>query len=376
MCVVSARPNYMKIKPVMAALSTRGCDSVLVHTGQHYDHALSGVFLDELGMPAPDHLLGAGSGTHAEQTARIMTAFEPLVAALRPDAVVVAGDVNGTLACALVAAKGGALVAHVEAGLRSGDWAMPEEINRVATDRLSDYLFAPSPDAVANLRQEGYRPDQIHLTGNVMADTVLANLGRARTRPVLGQLSLHRGQFGLVTLHRPSNVDDSGVLGALLSALGDIARDLPLVFPVHPRTRQRLGSRPVPGLMLTDPLGYLDFLALQDGAALVLTDSGGVQEETTVLGVPCLTLRESTERPVTVSEGTNRVVGRDPIRIAAAARDVLANPPAPHRPALWDGRAGERIAEILLAGGGPADRLRPTSRAAGVTAHALAGSPA
>ncbi|MCW2506103.1 MAG: UDP-N-acetylglucosamine 2-epimerase, partial [Actinomycetia bacterium] len=172
MCVVSARPNYMKIKPVMAALSIRGCDSVLVHTGQHYDHALSGVFLDELGMPAPDHLLGAGSGTHAEQTARIMTAFEPLVAALRPDAVVVAGDVNGTLACALVAAKGGALVAHVEAGLRSGDWAMPEEINRVATDRLSDYLFAPSPDAVANLRQEGYRPDQIHLTGNVMADTV------------------------------------------------------------------------------------------------------------------------------------------------------------------------------------------------------------
>ncbi|MDQ1656085.1 MAG: hypothetical protein QOD41_1168 [Cryptosporangiaceae bacterium] len=376
MCVVSARPNYMKIKPVMAALSARGCDSVLVHTGQHYDHALSGVFLDELGMPAPDHLLGAGSGTHAEQTARTMTAFEPLVAALRPDAVVVAGDVNGTLACALVAAKGGALVAHVEAGLRSGDWAMPEEINRVATDRLSDYLFAPSPDAVANLRQEGYRPDQIHLTGNVMADTVLDNLGRARTRPVLGQLGLHRGQFGLVTLHRPSNVDDPGVLGALLSALGDIARDLPLVFPVHPRTRRRLGSRPVPGLMLTDPLGYLDFLALQDGAALVLTDSGGVQEETTVLGVPCLTLRESTERPVTVSEGTNRVVGRDPIRIAAAARDVLANPPAPHRPALWDGRAGERIAEILLAGGGPADRLRPTSRAAGVTAHALAGSPA
>jgi UDP-N-acetylglucosamine 2-epimerase (non-hydrolysing) len=346
----------MKLKPVVDALERRSVEVVLVHTGQHYDRVMSEVFFDELGIRPPDQSLGVGSGSHAEQTGRVMMAFEPVVAEVDPHIVVVVGDVNSTLACALVAAKAGVLVAHVEAGLRSRDWGMPEEINRVVTDRVSDYLLAPSPDAVDNLRGEGYRGDQIHLVGNVMVDTLLANLERARARSILADLGLTPGQYGVVTLHRPMNVDDPSVLQGIVWALGEVAEDLPLVFPVHPRARAPLTLLEVPDrLMLTDALGYLDFIALEANARVVLTDSGGVQEETTILGVPCLTLRETTERPITVAEGTNKVVGRDPGRVVAETRRVVAEPSTPRRPALWDGRAGGRIADVLIGGGNPRD---------------------
>ncbi len=360
-CVGGARPNFMKVAPVWRALRDREVRVTLVHTGQHYDTAMSGVFFEELGLPAPDHHLEAGSGSHANQTAAVMTAFEPLVEHLAPDAVVVVGDVNSTLACALVAAKAGPLVVHVEAGLRSGDWAMPEEVNRVATDRVSDLLLAPSADAVENLRAEGFREDQLHLVGNVMVDTLLASLERARSRPVLSELGLRPGGYGFVTLHRPSNVDDPGTLTALLGALGEIATDLPLVLAAHPRTRARLEGRELPpGLTVIPPVGYLDAVALQAGSALVLTDSGGLQEETTVLGVPCLTLRETTERPITVTEGTNQVVGTDPRRIVALARQVLAEGVTPRRPSLWDGRAAERVAAVVTSTD-PRTHRRPTA---------------
>ena len=360
-CVAGARPNYMKIKPVMDALESAAADVVLVHTGQHYDQAMNDVFFEDLGIRPPDHRLGVGSGTHATQTAAVMTAFEPLVDDLTPDVVVVVGDVNSTVACALVAAKAGALVAHVEAGLRSRDWTMPEEVNRVVTDRISDYLLAPSHDAAENLRTEGYRDDQIHVVGNVMVDTLLANLSRAREHGTLQRLGLTPKEYGVVTLHRPANVDDPQTLERLADALSTVAEWLPLVFPVHPRTQAALDRcRLSPAVKLIPPAGYLDFIALQADAALVLTDSGGVQEETTVLGVPCLTLRENTERPITVSEGTNRVIGRAPERIVGAAKDVLTDPPPARKPALWDGRAGERIASVILDGGRAQDRLRPT----------------
>jgi UDP-N-acetylglucosamine 2-epimerase (non-hydrolysing) len=305
-----------------------------------------------------------------------MTAFEPLLDRLRPDIVIVAGDVNSTLACALVSAKSGALLAHVEAGLRSRDWSMPEEVNRVVTDRVSDFLFAPSPDAVANLCAEGYRHDQIHLAGNVMVDTLLANLSRATSRGTLTRLGLSPGGYGLVTLHRPANVDDPAVLRPLLTALGEVASLCPLVLPAHPRAAGPIRRAGLPaGIKLIPPAGYLDFIALQAAARLVLTDSGGVQEETTVLGVPCLTLRERTERPITVTEGTNRLVGRDPAGIVAAAREVLAAPPAPRVPALWDGKAGQRIAAVLTAG--PlAGRPRPTAVAASPNGPLIAAGAA
>ena len=348
-CVAAARPNFMKIKPVIDALEARGAETVLVHTGQHYDPAMSDVFFEELGIRRPDVSLGVGSGTHAEQTGRVMTAFERILPDLGADAVVVVGDVNSTLACALVAAKAVVPVAHVEAGLRSRDWTMPEEVNRVVTDRLSRWLLAPSPDGVENLLAEGTDPEHIHLVGNVMVDTLLANLERARSRPALRDLALEAGGYGLVTLHRPATVDDPAILGPVMTALGEVARDVPLVFPVHPRTRAQLAAGVPDGIRLVDPLGYLDFLALQASARLVLTDSGGIQEETTVLGVPCVTLRDNTERPITITEGTNRLAGRDPERIAGAVAAVLADPPAPRRPALWDGRAATRIADVLLA---------------------------
>jgi len=357
-CVAGARPNYMKVKPVMDGLEAAGADVVLVHTGQHYDWRMNGVFFDELGIREPDHYLSVGSGSHATQTARTLESFEPLLDAVQPDVVVVVGDVNGTLACALVAAKAGAYVAHVEAGLRSRDWSMPEEINRVVTDRLSDFLLAPSADAVENLHAEGFRDDQIHLIGNVMVDTLLTNLPRAKGRDVHARLGVEAGGYGLVTLHRPATVDDPAVLGPLLTALGELTEELPLVFPVHPRTRAQLDGGVPDGIVVTEPAGYLDFLALQSAARLVMTDSGGVQEETTVLGVPCLTLRDNTERPVTVTEGTNRVVGRDPATVLTAARDCLAAPPQPRRPALWDGQAGQRAASVLMAP--HPGRLRPT----------------
>ncbi|GGS39733.1 UDP-N-acetylglucosamine 2-epimerase (non-hydrolyzing) [Streptomyces griseoviridis] len=363
-CVAGARPNYMKIKPVMDALERRGAEVLLVHTGQHYDPAMNDVFFADLGIRPPDRFLGVGSGSHAEQTGRVMTAFEPLLAEAAPDLVVVVGDINSTLACSLVTAKAGPLLAHVEAGLRSRDWSMPEEVNRVATDRVSDYLLAPSPDAARNLRAEGYRDDQIHLVGNVMIDTLLANLDRARASDVLGRYGLTRGGYGLVTLHRPANVDDPEVLTGLLKALGEIAGRCPLVLPAHPRAAGRLAGLGVPGgVRLVPPAGYLDFLALQDAARVVLTDSGGVQEETTALGVPCVTLRDNTERPVTVEEGTNVLAGRDPDRVVRTVHAVLDDPPAPRRPALWDGRASERIADVLLEPGAARTRPRPTDLA-------------
>ena len=349
--MAGARPNYMKVKPVMDALQERGAQVILVHTEQHYDSAMSDVFFAELGIRRPDHFLGAGSGTHAVQTCRVMTAFEPLVGELAPDMVVVVGDVNSTLACALVTAKQGVALAHVEAGLRSRDRSMPEEINRLVTDRVSDYLFAPSPEAVANLQAEGYRPEQIHLVGNVMVDTLLANAGRAAAGGTLARLGLRPGEYGLVTLHRPANVDDPAVLSALLVALTEISRSCPLVLPAHPRVADRLHGAGLPaGIRIIPPAGYLDFIALEASARLVLTDSGGVQEETTVLGVPCLTLRDSTERPITITEGTNRLVGREPDRIIRTAREVMAAPtPRSRMPALWDGHAGQRIATALIA---------------------------
>jgi UDP-N-acetylglucosamine 2-epimerase (non-hydrolysing) len=356
----------MKIKPVMDALEEHGAEVILVHTGQHYDPAMSDIFFADLGIRQPDYFLGVGSGSHATQTGRVMTAFEPLAGQVGADVVVVVGDVNSTMACAIVAAKSGALLAHVEAGLRSRDWSMPEEINRVVTDRLSDFLFAPSADAAANLRAEGHRPEHIELVGNVMVDTLLANRSRAVEGDTLSRLGLYPGEYGLVTLHRPANVDDPAVLAALLLALDEVAGLCPLVLPAHPRVADQLHRASVSGrLKVIPPAGYLDFLALEAAARLVLTDSGGVQEETTVLGVPCLTLRDNTERPITLTEGTNELVGRDPGRIVAAAARVLKDPPAPRRPALWDGRAAQRIAAALITNGRAPGRLRPTGIPAG-----------
>ena len=358
--VAGARPNFMKVAPVLWALEPRGVEVLLVHSGQHYDAAMSDVFFDELGIRAPDLNLNVGSGSHAVQTARIMERFEAVVDDYRPDVVLVPGDVNSTVACGLVAAKAGAHLAHIEAGLRSRDWNMPEEINRVVTDRLSDFLLAPSADAVQNLEEEGYRADQIWLVGNVMVDTLLTNLDRAKERPILDDLGVSEGAYGLVTMHRPSNVDDPQILEGLVGALNQISRDLPLVFPIHPRTRQFIDVGSLSGsITLAEPAGYLDFVALQAGARIVLTDSGGVQEETTMLGVPCLTMRENTERPITVEQGSNRVVGTDPSTIVATARRVLEADAVYPKPDLWDGRASERIADALLEQ--PLEgRLRPT----------------
>ncbi len=364
MLIAGARPNFPKLKPVLDAFEARSCRTTFVHTGQHYDSALSGIFLDELGIRKPDRSLEVGSGKHGAQTARLMSSFEPVVEELQPDVIVVAGDVNSTVACALVGAKLGCLIAHVEAGLRSRDWAMPEEVNRVVTDRLSDYLLAPSADAVTNLEAEGYRADQIHLVGNVMIDTLLTNRARAvqRLPELRNQLAID-GRYALATLHRPSNVDDPEQLLPLLEALAQISADVPVYLPVHPRTRSTLGNSGIDlpdTLHLVEPFGYLDFLALQSQAAVVLTDSGGIQEETTALGVPCLTLRTNTERPITITEGTNELVGTNPARIIEAAKRVLRDGVEPRCPALWDGKAGERIADVILAGGPPAIRKRPT----------------
>ncbi len=351
-CVAGTRPNFVKVKPVVDALQTRGADTVLVHTGQHYSTSMSDVFFDDLGIRRPDFHLGVGAGSHAEQTARIMLAFEPVITETRPDRVVVVGDVNSTVAAALVAAKLGVPVSHVEAGLRSRDWSMPEEVNRVVTDRLSDQLFAPSPDAVENLRSEGFADGSIYLVGNVMIDTLLANQGRAgkRLQCLRERLGIE-GPYALVTLHRPSNVDDRDMLRAHLDMLSSLSVDLPVVFPVHPRTRARVdaaGMRAAAGVHLVEPFGYLDFLALQTGAAIILTDSGGIQEEATALGKPCLTLRENTERPITISAGTNILAGTQPERVLELARGVLANGVEPRRPDLWDGHAAERIADVML----------------------------
>lgn len=347
--VVGARPNLVKTAPVIGAARARFPDwrHTIVHTGQHYDRAMSDVFFEELGMPDPDHMLGVGSGTHAEQTARVLERLDPVLRSERPDLVVVPGDVNSTLAAALCAAKLELPVAHVESGLRSFDWTMPEEINRVLTDRLSAICFLHSAEAEDNLRAEGIPAERISFVGNTMIDTLVALSDRFRARRVAAALGLEPGSFLLVTLHRPALVDGP-LLGEAMRALERAASELPVVFPIHPRTRKMLADAEPVGVKLLDPVGYLDFLSLEADAAAVLTDSGGIQEETTFLGVPCFTLRDNTERPVTVHAGTNTVLGLDPARIAEIPGLLADSPQAPaDPPERWDGEAAERVADVL-----------------------------
>jgi len=352
--VAGARPNFMKLAPVFRALTARSAVSCrIVHTGQHYDPSMDRVFFEELAIPTPDVHLGVGSGSHGAQTARILERYEAHLLEARPDTTVVFGDVNSTLACALAAVKLGVGIVHVEAGLRSLDRTMPEEINRLVTDAVSDLLLVSEPSGLANLCHEGIPETKIRLVGNVMIDTLLRYLPVARERHTAEKLGLVDKGYGLLTLHRPSNVDDPTTLGRLLDLFDDLSQRLPLVFPVHPRTaaavsRAGFQERIAPGrarLLCLAPTTYLDTLSLSAGAALVMTDSGGLQEEAAALRIPCLTLRESTERPVTVKQGTSRLVGNDSHRIRAAFDDALAArwPPGGDIP-LWDGRAGERVA--------------------------------
>jgi UDP-N-acetylglucosamine 2-epimerase (non-hydrolysing) len=362
--VVGARPNFMKVAPILRKLRAEASRFQwrLVHTGQHYDAAMSDVFFQQLGIPKPDDHLGVGSGSHAQQTAAIMAAFEPLVLDWRPDLVVVVGDVNSTIACALVAAKLRIRVAHVEAGLRSFDRDMPEEINRLLTDQLSDLLFTTEESALTNLTAEGIALEKIHFVGNVMIDTLLTHLDDARALGVPAQHGLTPGGYAVLTLHRPSNVDDDRAFERLMTALAEIARDTTLVFPVHPRTRPVISRSLVAAsligdgrLRLLDPLGYLDFLGLMSDSRGAITDSGGIQEETTVLGIACLTMRENTERPVTISHGTNRLVGTDPERIVAGWRAARDQHGPARVPPLWDGHAASRIVEVLRREAGERD---------------------
>jgi UDP-N-acetylglucosamine 2-epimerase (non-hydrolysing) len=368
MHVVGARPNFMKAAPVLTALGQYAAfEQLLVHTGQHYDANMSDVFFRDLGLAKPDVNLEVGSGSHSAQTAEIMLRVERVLLEHKPNIVVVYGDVNSTVAVALVAVKLGIAVAHVEAGLRSFDRSMPEEINRIVTDQIADLLFTPSEDADENLLREGVKPGRIFRVGNVMIDTLVRLQDSADKRwPLLAQAlglpgaGLEEGRYALVTLHRPSNVDDPARLVALVGALADVSQRLPVLFPVHPRTRERLraagADRGGRNLYLVDPVGYLDFLALQKNAAVVITDSGGIQEETTFLSVPCLTMRSNTERPVTTVLGTNRLIGSDPASLLLhVARILDGRRPPGARPPLWDGQAGDRIAAVLsrLFGSGP-----------------------
>ena len=373
MSIAGARPNFMKVASITEAIKRHNIqgkspyiEHILVHTGQHYDAKLSQCFFDELALPRPDINLEVGSASHATQTAEIMKRFEPVLLESQPDALLVVGDVNSTIACALVASKivyptanrfglNRALIVHVEAGLRSRDRSMPEEINRVLTDAISDILFVTEEDAIANLRDEGIPNEKIHLVGNVMIDTLKCHREKARARSVKKALGINRN-YGLVTLHRPSNVDSKNSLESLLKCLFEISCQIPLIFPVHPRTRanmKRFGlwdqASSLKELRLIEPLTYLDFLNLLETATLVLTDSGGIQEETTVLKVPCITLRENTERPITITIGTNYLVGTDPKKILETARAILSgNGRQGKIPPYWDGRAGERILELVL----------------------------
>ena len=353
--VVGARPNFMKVAPVLKALAERGAKQTLVHTGQHYDVNLSDAIFRELEIPAPDVNLGVGSGSHAQQTAQVMVGMEQVLIERRPDLLLVYGDVNSTVASALAASKMGIQVGHVEAGLRSRDRAMPEEINRMVVDRLSDWLYTPSRDGDENLLGEGTRPETIRFVGNVMIDTLVRLLPATNPEPLMRRFHILNGSgprpFALVTLHRPSNVDDESMLRRLIATLSRIGAQMPVVFPVHPRTRARLTDADlnVPGLSFSEPLTYLEFLGLQQHAAVVVTDSGGIQEETTYLGVPCLTVRENTERPVTITHGTNTLVGRSPERLLSEFHRVIVQGRTGNGvPELWDGRAGQRIADHIL----------------------------
>ncbi|MDQ2676235.1 MAG: UDP-N-acetylglucosamine 2-epimerase (non-hydrolyzing) [Actinomycetota bacterium] len=349
--VVGTRPNFVKMAPVIAACSARfgAAQNVVVHTGQHYDRAMSDVFFSELGVPAPAHLLGVGSGSHGEQAARVIERLGPVLREAGPDLVIVPGDVNSTLAGALCAVELGLPVAHVESGLRSFDREMPEEVNRIVVDHLSELLFIHSPEATENLAAEGVPGERTHFVGNTMIDTLAALEERIRSRGAAGALGFEPGAYILVTLHRPALVDGP-LLSEAMRSLAAVARELPVLFPVHPRTRARLealGLDEQPGVTLAEPAGYLDFLSLEADAGAVLTDSGGIQEETTWLGVPCFTLRDNTERPVTVRAGTNTLLGLDPARITEIPVLLGAAGATPQRPELWDGRAAERIADVL-----------------------------
>lgn len=359
--VVGARPNFMKMAPIIEAMNQYPdkIEHLLVHTGQHYDAKMSKAFFVDLGIPKPDIDLEVGSGSHAEQTAKIMIAFEKVCLAEKPDLVIVVGDVNSTMACTITAKKIGIKVAHVEAGLRSRDMGMPEEINRLCTDVLCDFLFTTDHFANKNLSAEGVAGERIVFVGNVMIDTLLKHRNMAKELDVAARLGLVRGGYATLTMHRPSNVDDKQVLEGILQVLHQIGEELPIVFPAHPRTTKMLekfglmhyfsSGEQVRGVWLTEPMGYLEFLHLNMFAKMVLTDSGGLQEETTVLRVPCITLRHNTERPVTCSVGTNRVVGNDPVKILAAAREVIGGRwPEGEIPEKWDGKAAERIVDWLV----------------------------
>jgi len=353
--VVGTRPNFVKTAPVIGALRKRLPEGrhALVHTGQHYDRLMSEVFLEELGVPEPDYMLEVGSGSHAEQTARVMERLEPVLAEERPDLVIVPGDVNSTMAAALTAAKMQIPIAHIESGLRSFDRTMPEELNRIVTDQLSAHLFIHSPEANDNLHAEGVPADRIHLVGNTMIDTLVALEERFRAAGAAARLGLEPGGFVLVTLHRPALVDGP-LLPKTISHLAALAREMPVVFPVHPRTRSMMESveSEHPGLLLSEPLGYLDFLSLLAEAGAVLTDSGGIQEETAYLGIPCFTLRDNTERPITITAGTNTLLGLDPAAISTIPSSLESSGERPvEPPPLWDGHAAERIADIVASSG-------------------------
>jgi UDP-N-acetylglucosamine 2-epimerase (non-hydrolysing) len=363
LCVVGARPNFMKIAPIWTSLAAykNAIHPYLVHTGQHYDAAMKDAFFQELGIPEPDIDLGVGSGSHAVQTAQIMLGFEPVLDAQKPTAVLVVGDVNSTIACGLTAVKKNIPLIHVEAGLRSYDRSMPEEVNRILTDQISDLLFTTERSALDNLLREGIPEERVHFVGNVMIDSLRGNLSRAiSVKQTISRYCSEKseivkeGEYILLTLHRPSNVDNPRVLGRLLSAVSTIAKTLPIVFPIHPRTRRMIeqsgfgGHLREAGILSIPPVGYLEMLGLMKASKAVMTDSGGVQEETTALGVPCITLRENTERPITVEQGTNTVVGTDPALILSCLDDILRTGGKTGKsPELWDGKSSERIVKII-----------------------------
>ena len=354
--VVGARPNFIKIASILRACEkTDVIQSLLVHTGQHYSGNMNEAFFEELEIPAPDINLEVGSGSHAEQTAEIMRRFEPVLLEHKPDVILVVGDVNSTVACALVAAKLNIKIIHVEAGLRSFDRTMPEEINRILTDTMSDILFVTEPSGLTNLEREGIDGDKVHFVGNVMIDTLEAHKEKASCSRIVDQLGLKEREYVVVTLHRPSNVDNAGSFAATLDALVQVQKEFKVVFPMHPRTRTSLRStgmmeklESMANLLVTEPLGYLDFLKLVSHARLVMTDSGGIQEETTILGIPCLTIRKNTERPITITEGTNILAGTDTEGILRAYRKSFDKKTPSARPELWDGKASERIVRVLL----------------------------